>query len=135
MTLRDLILSEPANAARTDAEVLAWLHETVTAPDPTRVTTTTVMARLSPTDAAAVFGTLSAAADANPLVAEALIQLRGEGLDLSHANARAMIDALFAEPLRSALKALGERQVSRYVLADWIGASPHLGDVMAARTP
>lgn len=131
MSLRDLILSDPANAARTDAEVLAWLHETVTAPDPTRVTTTTVMARLSPQDAGTVFGTLATLAPSNPLVAEALIQLRGEGLDLSHANARAMIDALFSEPLRATLKALGERQVPRYTLAGYTGIG--LGDVTQAR--
>lgn len=129
MTLHDLIASEPANVGRTDAEVLAWLSETVTAPDPTRVTTTTVMARLSPEDAATVFGTLSGLAPVAPLVAEALIQLRGEGLDLSHANARAMIDALFPEePLRSALKALGERQVPRWRLA--VDAAP---DEIAAK--
>ena len=131
MNLHDLIASAPANASRTDAEVLEWLHETVAAPDPTRVTTTTVMARLSPTDAATVFGTLSAAADANPLVAEALIQLRGDGLDLSHANARAMIDALFSEPLRGTLKALGEKSVPRYTLAGYTGVG--LGDVTQAR--
>lgn len=111
MTLRDLIATGPGG---TDAEVLAWLLTTVTAPDPTRVTTTTVMARLSPTDAGTVFGTL-AAASSNPLVAEAQIQLRGEGLDLSHANARAMIDQLFAgnTELRDKVKALGERQAAR----------------------
>lgn len=131
MTLRDLILSDAANAARTDAQVLAWLLETVTAPDPTRVTTTTVMARLSPADAATVFGTLTAAAASNALVAEAVIQLRGDGLDLSHANARAMIDSLFAEPLRSTLKALGERQVPRWQ-AHGLRA-PKLGHVAEAR--
>lgn len=130
MNLHDLIASEPANATRTDAEVLEWLLEMVTAPDPTRVTTTTVMARLSPTDAGTVFGTL-AAASGNPLIAEALIQLRGDGLDLSHTNARAMIDALFTDPLRSALKALGEQQCTRAAAHGFAGA--HLGDVQNAR--
>lgn len=38
MNLHDLIASDPANAARTDAQMLAWLSTMTTAPDPTRVT-------------------------------------------------------------------------------------------------
>jgi len=99
-------------AGKTLAEARAYLAEQVTVPDPTLVTTRTVMARLTVEEAGTVFGTLQAASS-NPLVFEALQQLRGEGIDLSHANARAMIDFLFQGAIATKLKALGEKQITR----------------------
>lgn len=81
----------------------------VRVPNADLVTMRTVMARLSVDDARTVIGTLRTAANSDALVAEALDQLRGSGLDLSHDNARAMITALFPDPLRSAVMALGEK--------------------------
>lgn len=100
-------------AGKTLAQARAHLDESVTVPNTERITVTALMSRLTNTESGQVFATLTAAAQANPLVNEALIQLRGDGLDLSHANAQAMIDALFTGELAAKLKALGEKQVTR----------------------
>lgn len=116
MNLAELIATKPGSKAL--ADVKAWLEETVTVPNPELVTSRTVMARLTITEAATLFATLKAAAASNdptaPLVAEALEQLRGNGIDLSHANAKAMIDALFSAELAAKVKALGEKQIPRW---------------------
>lgn len=116
MTLAELLQQLPG--ARTVANARVWLEENVTVPDDTRVTSTAIMARMTPADAEAVFATLQAAAAANALVAESLHSLRGGGIDLSHDNAREMIDALFTEPLRAKVKALGEKVVPRWQQTD-----------------
>lgn len=102
-------------AGKTLAQARAYLDEVITAPNPEMITATKIMARLSLQDAATVFGTLRAVAEQNPLVYEALQQLRGDGIDLSHDNAKDMIDYLFAgnPTLAAKLKALGEKQVTR----------------------
>lgn len=109
MTLSNLI------AGKTFAEARAFLDEVVTVPNPERINVTSLMARLTNAESGEVLATLRTVAASNPLVDEALIQLRGEGLDLSHANAKAMIDQLFAgnTALANKLKALGEKQVTR----------------------
>jgi len=116
MTLAELVAQKPGSHAL--ADVRAWLEEMVTVPNPELVTSRTVMARLSITEAATLFGTLKAvsASDAPtaPLVAEALAQLRGNGIDLSHANAIAMIDALFSAELAATVKTLGTKQIQRW---------------------
>lgn len=116
MTLAELLASY--DGERTVSAARAWLVEVVTVPDDTRVTSTAIMARLTPPEAAAVFGTLQAAAASNALVAESLHCLRGNGLDLSHDNARTMIDTLFTEPLRAKVKSLGEKTVPRWRQTD-----------------
>lgn len=100
-------------AGKTLAQARAYLDEVITAPNPEMITATKIMARLSLQDAATVFGTLRAVAEQNPLVYEALQQLRGDGIDLSHDNARAMVDQLFSAELAAKVKALGEMQVTR----------------------
>lgn len=102
-------------AGKTLAQARAYLDELVTVPNPERINVAALMARLSNTESGEVLATLRTVAASNPLVDEALIQLRGEGLDLSHANAKAMIDQLFAgnTALANKLKALGEKQVTR----------------------
>ena len=109
MTLAELV------AGKTLAQARAHLDELVTVPNPERINVAALMARLSNTESGEVLGTLRAVAASNPLVDEALIQLRGDGLDLSHANAKTMIDQLFAgnPALATKLKALGEKQVTR----------------------
>ena len=113
MTLSNLI------AGKTFAEARAFLDEMVTAPNPEPIDSTKLMARLSVEDANDVIGTLKAvAASDHPmrhLVGEAFTQIQGKGIDLSHANAKAMIDQLFAgnTALANKLKALGEKQVTR----------------------
>lgn len=72
-----------------------------------RIDAVALMARLTNEEATTVFTTLRTAAAQNVLVDEALRQIRTTGLDLSHANAQAMIDQLFSEPLASKLKGLG----------------------------
>lgn len=72
-----------------------------------RIDAVMLMARLTNSEATAVFTKLREVAAQNVLVDEALQQLRTTGLDLSHANAQAMIDQLFAAPLAEKLKALG----------------------------
>ena len=102
-------------AGKTLAQARAYLDEMVTVPNPERINVVSLMARLTNAESGEVLATLRTAAAVNPLVDEALIQLRGEGLDLSHANAKAMIDQLFAgnTALANKLKALGEKQVTR----------------------
>lgn len=107
MTLAELV------AGKTLAQARAYLDELVTVANPERINVAALMARLTNDESGEVFATLHAEAASNPLVSEALIQLRGEGLDLSHANAKAMIDALFTGELAIKLKALGEKQVTR----------------------
>lgn len=120
MTLAELLADLPGD--RTLANARAWLEQTITVPDATLVTARRVMADLTITEAATLFGTLTTAAASNaptaPLVAEALTQLRGGGIDLSHANARAMIDALFEPALAAKVKALGEKTVARWQQTD-----------------
>ena len=102
-------------AGKTLAQARAYLDEMVTVPNPERINVVSLMARLTNAESGEVLATLRTSAAANPLVDEALIQLRGEGLDLSHANAKAMIDQLFTgnTALANKLKALGEKQVTR----------------------
>lgn len=102
-------------AGKTLAQARAYLDEMVTVPNPERINVVSLMSRLTNAESGEVLATLRTAAASNPLVDEALIQLRGEGLDLSHANAQAMIDTLFAgnTALANKLKALGEKQVTR----------------------
>lgn len=100
-------------AGKTLAQARAYLDEVVTVPNPERINVAALMARLSNVESGEVLATLRTVAASNALVDEALIQLRGEGLDLSHANARTMIDALFTGGLAAKLKALGEKQVTR----------------------
>lgn len=102
-------------AGKTLAQARAYLDEMVTVPNPERINVVSLMSRLTNAESGEVLATLRTAAAVNPLVDEALIQLRGEGLDLSHANAKAMIDQLFAgnTALANKLKALGEKQVTR----------------------
>lgn len=123
MTLAELV------AGKTLAQARAYLDELVTVPNTELVTTRAVMAKLTIQEAGAVFAALRAAADQNPVVFEALAQLRGEGLDLSHANAKAMIDALFTGELATKLKALGEKQAPRW---SQLGAYPHDSDIRDA---
>lgn len=104
-------------AGKTLAEARAYLAETITAPNPERINTAKIMARMSIDDARAVLGRLQQASALDPLVAEGLIQLRDQegGMDLSHANAQTMIDQLFSDnpELAARVKALGTQQVTR----------------------
>ena len=116
-------------AGKTLAQARAHLDELVTVPNTERITVTALMSRLTNTESGQVFATLTSAAQANPLVNEALIQLRGDGLDLSHANAQAMIDALFTGELAAKLKALGEKQAPRWSV---LGSYPHDSEIRDA---
>lgn len=115
--LAALVLTMPGYSASTPlADVRAWLREPVASPSTEPVTTGTLMSTLTTTEAGTVLATLRAVAPTNPLVDEALMKLRTPaGLDLSHANARSMCDALFADVvLREKLKALGTRAAPRF---------------------
>lgn len=116
-------------AGKTLAQARSYLDELVTVPNPELVTTRAVMAKLTLPEAGAVFAALRAAAEQNPIVYEALQQLRGEGLDLSHANAKAMADQLFPAELAAKVKALGEKQAPRW---QTLGAYPHDSDIRDA---
>lgn len=100
-------------AGKTLVQARAHLNELVTVPNTELVTTRTLMAELTLTEARAVFAALKGASASDDLVAEAFDRLKDGGLDLSHANAKAMIDALFTGELATKLKALGEKQVTR----------------------
>lgn len=128
MSLHTLLQALPE--PRTVDNARAWLEEDVTLPDDTRVTTTTIMARLSPADAGAVFGTLHALEATNPLVKEALFSLRGSGLDLSHPNAKTMVDTLFPAELAIRVKALGEVTMKRYKTA--VASMPNDAQIQGA---
>lgn len=106
-----------AEGITTYSAARAWFDAEVTVPSPERIDTAKIMARMSVGDARAVLGRLKQVATSDALVDEALMQLRSEtGIDLSHPNARAMIDELFASDaaLATRVKALGEKQVPRW---------------------
>ena len=115
--IRTIVAASPemtslANARDWPALAASFNALALREPSAERIDTTRLMARMSNSDAGTVLATIRGAAAQNPLVEEALIQMRGAiGIDLSHSNARAMIDALFSEPLRGRLKALGEKPV------------------------
>lgn len=138
--LRQLIDSDPANAARTDAEVLAWLTTpSITKAMPYEATTRTLMADLGPALADSILKKLEAAAASNSVVARALKLLDPAqgGLDLAHAATRAQLQALvsagvLAQSDYDALVALSDRTVSP---AEDVGLSAvRLGDVIEARS-
>lgn len=116
MTLTELIATKTGSLAF--ADVKQWLEEQVDVPNPELVTSRTVMAKLTITEAATLFATLKAVAASSdpsaPLVSEAWGQLQRDGIDLSHANAKAMIDALFAPELAAKVKALGVKTIARW---------------------
>lgn len=96
--------------------LVAWTHESATVPNTTRVTDVTLMADLSVAECDEVFTTLDTAAQGSKTVSRAVEQLKGAGLDLSHANAQAMIGTLFAAntTLRDKLLAMGRRTVDHW---------------------
>jgi hypothetical protein len=112
----DLDPLERGYAAMSDEEAHASLRAAdILAPAEERIDMVKLLARLTLDEARAVISTLRAAAAADVLVEEGLLQLRTTGLDLSAANSVAMIHALFAgdPPLRGKLLALGQRTISR----------------------
>lgn len=127
MTLAELV------SGKTFAQARAYLDEVITAPNPEPIDSTKLMARLSVEDSNEVIGTLKAvAASDHPmrhLVGEAFTQIQGKGIDLSHANSRAMIDTLFPAALAGRIKALGEKSVPRWTT---LGAFPHDSDIRDA---
>lgn len=112
---------------RTLAAARAYLDAVITVPDSTPVTSNTVMSRLSLADSKEVFDTLKTQSALDSRVAEAMVKLRDTGLDLSHANARAMIDSLFAASLAAKVKALGEKSVPRW---SQLGFKPKDGHIL-----
>lgn len=94
------------------ADLVAWTKTEVKVSNPTRINTIGLMAALSVADAGMVFATLNAAAASDALVNEGLLQLRGDGLDFSHASTIALINLLFSgnQSLIDTLLALGEKQ-------------------------
>lgn len=118
--LKAAIDAEGTLSGADDAAVLAWVNTAITQPDDRRITITTLMAELSLTESATVIATIRAEAEAgnatSVLVDEALRQLRGGGLDLSHGNSQSMIDSLFAgnATLAAKVKALGQQSIERW---------------------
>lgn len=61
-----------------------------------RITTIAIAAELDPATARTIIGTIRAIAAADPLMDEMLYRLRGEGVELEHANTQAVLSALVA---------------------------------------
>lgn len=93
-----------------------WVQVWAVVPDPTPVTIRDLMTRLSPADARAVISAIRVAAEADVCVDEALIQLRGPGLDLSHAHTRALLEQWLPPELAVKVKALGLTTALEWVL-------------------
>lgn len=110
-------IQEPGVAALDRAAAFALLRdETVTEPNPALITERGLYAALGPVEAEAILGALEQAATANPVVARAITWLRppADGIDLSSAHTRGLLDQLQAGGVLTAtqvvaLKALGER--------------------------
>lgn len=95
-------------------DLVAWTHEMTSVPSDTLINDRILMARLTIEEAGTVFATMDAAAASNPVVRQGWKRLEGDGLDLSHASSVAMITALFEQPLRAQLIALGRRSLSHW---------------------
>ena len=121
MSLSTLIQSIDGWQSKTAAELAATLNaETVEVRDGTLYTGKYLATILSLDDYRLVARTVAAAAQADPLVADAQGWLRGTGIDFSDPNSQSLIDALAAaggwpDALKTTVKAIGIRFVSPYV--------------------
>ena len=133
MTLRELIDSEPANAARTDAQVFAWVLELAPAfKDVSWLNLSMWVAEndLRPTLLASASTGTAARATGAQFILDTIAS--GQPLYTSDARVRAvLLKAIAAGAARDALVALAATQAPRYEAAGL--NKPLLGDVIAAR--
>lgn len=120
--LKQLIDSEPANAGRSDAEVLAWLEEDSGEFAEHFVTERGVYWALGPSAGEAFMAGLEVTAQSNPIVARALKWLAPAegGIDVGLQSVRSLLDQLaLASAITSesaeAIKALAQPKGSRWV--------------------
>lgn len=118
--LNTLINSEPANAAKSDADVAVWLNTpSITRQAVSLLTTRSLMSELGPVMADSILTKLEAASSGNQILARTLMMMRPSegGVDFGHAATRAQIDALVGAGVinqaeGNALQSLGNEQVS-----------------------
>lgn len=143
MTLSELIASEPANASRTDEEILAWLQEPSGYFEEAVMNARSLMARVGAVRAARILDALEAAASLNSAVKWSISFLTaGDGIDLGHPETRAQIQALAGAGVltaedRDLLLGL-PRSIARWELAaDWrdpaVERARALHDIASAR--
>ncbi len=92
--LKALIDSDPANAGKTDEQVLTWLGEGSGAFHERLINARTLMSELGAAEGAAFLEKLEAASVANAAVKWGLKFLTGSGLDVGNAQTRTMLDGL-----------------------------------------
>ena len=110
-TLRELIESDPANAARTDQELIEWLRGPSGVYQSHNITAAGVMSALGAIPGAAFLDKLEAIAPSVPAVKWVLRFITSDGVDLANEQTRGMLDYLAANGLitdeeRDALKAI-----------------------------
>jgi len=93
-SLKDLINSDPENAARTDAEVLAWLNSGSGEFGSRMVNAREILATLGASGGAVLLEKLEQAALVNPAVKWALKFMTEQGIDVGNTQTRATLDAL-----------------------------------------
>ncbi len=112
--LKTLVSLEPYASMTPEAAAAALNATTVTVVYERFVNYRTLMAELTPDEYRAVRATFKAAAESDPLLADADAAMHpaAGGIDFGHANTRTLIDALFTADLAAKLKGLAERKVT-----------------------
>lgn len=131
MSLKDDIAAivpgtDPLTADQLETVFAGLSALTVEATNAAYRVTTTALSTLPLATAVSVLTKLNGAAAQSVLVNEALIQLRGGGLELAHPNTQAQMAALFTQSEIDAINSLDKVQSPKY---------PHLckGDIITAR--
>ncbi len=140
MTLRELIDSDPANAQRTDEEVLAWVHEDVDTLVP--LDSRKLLrwggagGRLARLEDAAANAELPVEVRAVARAAVLVVSREDTQLELADPNHEALVDALVASGVltvedKAQMIAMATKPAPRYEAAGL--NRPLLGDIAAAR--
>jgi hypothetical protein len=139
-TLKELIDSEPANAARTDQEVFDWLNEFVSVVGSIASRSLIAWAAASGRLAAITAGTNHADAGLASVASAALLTIErtDTSLDMSDSTHVALVDILVAGEVLSStdkgeLVALATTQVVRWTQADGV-THRTVGAIQAARS-
>lgn len=141
--LRVLIDTEPANATRTDAEVLDWLMEPSGTYASTFINARSIMATIGAAAGATILEKLSAASVNNPAIKWALSFITADGIDIGHPETRTQLMLLastgvITDAERDSLLAMAQPILRWQLATDWrdpvIERNRALHDINVART-